>query len=97
MSKKKPLIIFFLFFLVLTTPFIFIDKENENKFSINKNINSLNLVTHKGESLKFNKFHNITYKKVYSEFCVFTFYKRDTIFTFSVMMKKLIIYFYFIS
>ena len=59
MSKKKPLIIFFLFFLVLTTPFIFIDKENENKFSINKNINSLNLVTHKGESLKFNKFHNI--------------------------------------
>ena len=56
MSKKyKSLIILAFIFFITTILLFFINRENENKFSINKNLNSLNLITHEGKTLKFNE------------------------------------------
>ena len=54
-KKYKSLIILAFIFFITTILLFFINRENENKFSINKNLNSLNLITHEGKTLKFNE------------------------------------------
>ena len=53
--NKKILTIAAVIILIFFVLLFFTNKKSENEFSINKNLNSLNLITHEGKILKANK------------------------------------------
>ncbi len=53
--NKKILTIAAVIILIFFVFLFFKNKKSENEFSINKNLNSLNLITHEGKILKANK------------------------------------------
>ena len=56
MSKLKIILIIFLIIVAsITTSFFMTEKTKDNKFTINKNLNKLSLVTHNQELLSYEK------------------------------------------